>query len=258
VAAQPRSGPSVELRQLLPEPRTVTLEELLSTLDLVYGAHSDRPRTFANFVATADGRAAFQGRSGPLSDEADRAMFHGLRELVDAVLVGTGTLRVERYGRLVGDRPRRLWRTESGLSPEPLACIVTRSGEVPIDIPLFAEPEARIVIFTSEALDVSGCAADVDVIRVDPGELTLTTALRRLRREYDVRGLLCEGGPTLFGAMLQETLVDELFLTLVPKLSGGGSAPSVSEGPELAELHPLKPIWALERDGSLFLRYSLR
>jgi riboflavin-specific deaminase-like protein len=258
VAAQPRSGSSLQLRQLLPEPRTLTVGALLSTLDLLYGAPADRPRTVANFVATVDGRAAFQGRSGPLSDDADRALFHGLRERVDAVLVGTGTLRVERYGRLVGDRERRLWRTESGLSPEPLACVISRSGEVPTDIPLFAEPEARIVIFTSEQLDLSRCTAHVDLFRLDPGELTLTTMLRRLRSEYDVRALLCEGGPTLFGAMLEENLVDELFLTLAPKLSGGGSGPSVSQGSELAELHPLKTIWALERDGSLFLRYSLR
>jgi riboflavin-specific deaminase-like protein len=258
VAARPRPGSSLQLRQLLPEPRTVTIGELLSPVSFLRDAPSDRPRTVANFVSTVDGRAAFQGRSAPLSDETDRAMFHGLRERVDAVLAGTGTLRIERYGRLVHDRERRRWRTESGFSPEPLACVITRSGDVPMDIPLFAEPEARIVIFTAEELDTSRSAAEVHVRQVDPGQLTLTTMLRRLRAEYDVRALLCEGGPTLFGALLQEGLVDELFLTVGPKLSGGGRAPTISMGPELPELHPLSLIWALERGGSLYLRYGLR
>jgi 5-amino-6-(5-phosphoribosylamino)uracil reductase len=73
-----------------------------------------------------------------------------------------------------------------------------------------------------------------------------------------VRSLLCEGGPTLFGALLQENLVDELFLTLAPKLTGGGSAPSISAGAELAELRIMSLIWALELDGALYLRYALR
>ena len=65
--------------------------------------------------------------------------------------------------------------------------------------------------------------------------------MRRLRSDYDVRSVLCEGGPTLFGALLQEDLVDELFLSLAPKLTGGGSAPSITTGPALAELRPAEP-----------------
>ncbi len=242
----------------MPEARTISVGDLLDSLDLPRRAPSDRPHTFANFIASADGRAAFHGRSAPLSDEGDRALFHGLRERADAVLAGTGTLRTERYGRIVRDRERRRRRTESGLSPEPLACVIARSGDVPTDIPLFAEPEARIVVFTPAELDTSQCAAQVDVSRLDPGELTLTTVLRRLRWDHDVRVLLCEGGPTMLGALLQEGLVDELFLTIAPKLAGGGSAPTIASGPELADLDALALIWALERHGSLYLRYALR
>ena len=96
------------------------------------------------------------------------------------------------------------------------------------------------------------------MVRLDPGELTLTTVMRRLRSAFDVRSLLCEGGPTLFGALLQEDLVDELFLSLAPKLTGGGTAPAITAGPELAELRTLSLVWALELDGSLYLRYALR
>jgi 5-amino-6-(5-phosphoribosylamino)uracil reductase len=112
-------------------------------------------------------------------------------------------------------------------------------------------------VFSPSELDIEGCGAQVEVIRLDPGELTATTALRRLRSDYGVRSLLCEGGPTLFGVLLQERLVDELFLTVAPKLAGGGSGPTIVSGPELADPQALELRWVLERHGSLFLRYAL-
>src|SRR5207302_7245671 len=132
-----------------------------------------------------------------------------------------------------------------------------RSGEIPIDVPLFAEPDANIVIFTPTGIDTASCAAQVEVITLDPGELTLTTALRRLRADHGVSSLLCEGGPTLFGALLQEGLVDELFLTIAPKLTGGGRGPAISSGPELADPSELRVEWLLERNGALYLRYGV-
>jgi riboflavin-specific deaminase-like protein len=231
---------------------------LLEQLNLTSQALPDRPYTIANFVASADGHAAFRGRSRWLSDDGDREMFHGLREHVDAALVGTGTLRIERYGRIIPDPERRRRRAAAGLSPEPLTAIISRSGDVPLDIPLFADPASRVVVFTSSWLDTSSLAAQVDVVHLDPGELTLTTMMRRLRSAYDVRSLLCEGGPTLFGGLLQEDLVDELFLSLAPKLTGGGNAPAISAGAELSELRSLSIVWALELDGTLYLRYALR
>lgn len=230
---------------------------MLNTLDLTARALTDRPYTVVNFVAAADGHAAFHGRSRWLSDDADREIFHGLREHVDAVMAGTGTLREERYGRMVRDSERRRRRAARGLHPEPVAAIISRSGDVPTDIPLFADPDSRVVVFTPGELDTSECVAPVDVVRLDPGELTLTTMMRRLRSDYDVRSLLCEGGPTLFGALLREDLVDELFLSLAPKLAGGGSMAGITSGPELAELRVLSLVWALELESALYLRYAL-
>jgi riboflavin-specific deaminase-like protein len=241
-----------------PPPTHVHVRELLADLELGAAAPVDRPYTIVNFVASADGHASFQGRSRRLSDDADRELFHGLREHVDAVMAGTGTLRTERYGRIVRDPERRHRRAGAGLNPEPLAAIISRSGEVPTDIPLFADPGSRVAVFTPVRLDTSGLAAQVDVVRLDPGELTLTTMMRRLRSAYDVRSLLCEGGPTLFGALLQEDLVDELFLSLAPKLTGGGTAPGITAGPELAELRTLALVWVLELNGALYLRYARR
>jgi riboflavin-specific deaminase-like protein len=256
----PSPDPVPSLRRLLPDlgpPAQVPVGELLSGLDLGGRALTDRPYTIVNFVASADGHAAYRGRSRWLSDDADRELFHGLREHVDAIMAGTGTLRGERYGRMVRDPERRRRRAAGGFNPEPLAVVMSRSGDVPTDIPLFSDPGSRVVVFTAAELDTASLTAQVDVVRLDPGELTLTTMMRRLRSAYDVRSLLCEGGPTLFGALLQEGLVDELFLSLAPKLTGGGTAPGITAGPELSELCTMSLVWALEHDSALYLRYAV-
>jgi riboflavin biosynthesis pyrimidine reductase len=113
------------------------------------------------------------------------------------------------------------------------------------------------VVFGPLELELPEVEAQLDVVRLDRGELTLTTVLRRLRSEFGVRSLLCEGGPTLFNGLLQERLVDEMFLTLAPKLSGGGAEPAITSGPELPDLQTMSMVWALERDNSLYLRYRL-
>jgi riboflavin-specific deaminase-like protein len=246
----------MEFRELLPEARSVAVEDLLAAVEFVRRAPEDRPYTVVNFIASADGRATFHGRSGALGDDGDRAMFHGLRAQVDAVLVGTGTLAVERYGRIVKDPDTRHRRESNGLRSEPLAVVVTRSGQVPLDIPLFDEPESEIVVFSPEALEVNA-RARLDLVQLDPGAMTLVTVMRHLRAEYGVRSLLCEGGPTLFGALLHEGIVDELFLTVAPKLTGGGSGPAISSGSELSEPAVLTLEWVLERNGALYLRYAV-
>jgi len=248
---------TVQFQRLTPDPGPVEIDELLSGLRLAELASAQRPHAAANFVASADGRAALHGRSGALGDNGDHAIFQGLREQADAVLAGTGTLRSERYGRIIRDPRRRARRAERGARPEPLASTVTRSGDLPTDIPIFAEPEARIVVFTAAEIDLRDCVAQIDLVRLDPGELTLTTVLRRLRHDYDVRFLLCEGGPTLFGSLLREGVVDELFLTIAPRLAGGGTGPTIAGGPELDPARRLGLKWVLGRAGSLYVRYWL-
>jgi riboflavin-specific deaminase-like protein len=229
----------------------------MAGLQLARRASEDRPYVVVNFVASADGRATFGGRSGQLGDDGDRTVFHSLRKQADAVLVGTVTLRTERYGPLVKDANVRHERAAAGRTAEPLAVVVTRSGDVPVEIPLFEDPEAAIVVFGPTGTELSECGARVELIQLDPGELSFATVMRHLRTEHDVRVLLCEGGPTVFGALLRERMVDELFLTVAPKLTGGGHGPTISSGPELPEPAALRLEWVLERNGSLYLRYAL-
>ncbi|HTU79310.1 MAG TPA: dihydrofolate reductase family protein [Solirubrobacteraceae bacterium] len=236
----------------------------------------ERARLLLNMVSTADGRATLGGRSGPISADADRALFHELRGAVDAVLVGAGTVRAERYGRIIPDPARRALRRSRGLSEEPLACIV--SGRMALDgeIPLLAAPSARVVVLTASAASLPGPAAHVEYVRAArDGALDLPTALAELHQRFGVRLMLCEGGPHLACQLLADGLVDELFLTLSPKLAGGaGHRGTRSEGPGRSgsqdaqalrilageELQPpveLELLGVLRSGASLFLRYRV-
>jgi len=244
-------------RQLLPTCAQRDAAELLEAAFAALTPPAQRPYTLANFIASVDGRAAFEGSSLPLGDAGDRALFFELRERVDAVLVGTGTFASEPYGRLLSRPERRERRRARGLAPEPLTCLVTRSGRIDTGARMLACPQARVVIFSAAEVTLDGVAAQVQVVRCDPEQLTLGAALAALRAEHGVRMLLCEGGPTLFAALLAERLVDELFLTIAPRLSGGGREPAITSGPAAGELLSLRLLWLLERDGYLYARYAL-
>ena len=239
----------MHFQRLMPDPGPVDVDVLLASLMLGERAPAQRPYTVANFIASADGHVTLQGRSGALGDDGDRAMFHGLREQADAILAGTGTLRTERYGRIIRDPKRRARRVARGERPEPLACTITRSGKLPTEIPIFAEPEAQIVVFSAAEIELGASAAQVDVIRMNADQLTATNVLARLRDDYGVRSLLCEGGPTLFGELLREGVIDELFLTVAPKLAGGGTSLTIAAGPALPAARELGWSRCFERRG---------
>jgi riboflavin biosynthesis pyrimidine reductase len=215
-----------------------------------------------NMVSTADGRASIAGRSGPIAGPADRELFHALRAPVDAVMAGAGTIRVERYGRIVREESRRRLRRERGLSEEPLACVVSASLALPPDLPLLAEPEAHVVVLTPSDAELPESPARVDYIRApSDGELDLPRALAELRRRFGVEVLLCEGGPHLNGGLLAAGMVDELWLSLSPKLAGGdptdAEALRIVAGEEFEEPLELRLLGAFQHDSHLFLRYGV-
>lgn len=246
----------MRFHRLRPDPADVELADELAGVDLGAEAPPDRPYVVVNFVASVDGRAAFQGRSGALGDEADREVFHGLRTMVDAVLVGPGTLRTEHYGRLAARPERRAQREARGLAPDPLAVVVSRSGNLPWDAPLLDDAASTFIAYTHAGVEAPSVAARVEVVPLEP--VTFAGALAHLRSHHGVSSVLCEGGPTVTSAMLGEGVVDELWLTLSPNLVGGGTEPTVTVGAPLAELARLDLVWALERESFMFLRYRLR
>jgi riboflavin-specific deaminase-like protein len=247
----------VRLRRLYPDAAAVTVDEVAESLQLVRRPAPTMPFVICNMVSTADGKATIQGRSGPIGNEADSRLFHALRGQVDAVLAGTGTLAVERYGRLVRDQSARDARIRRGLAADPIACIVTRSGRVPMDIPLFQDPDSTVVVYSGEPLDPPDLPANVKVTRLEAEEFGMAVALRRLRADHGVRSVLCEGGPTVLGALLRERVVDELFLTVAPLVVGGEVALTIVAGAPLPEPSRLELVWALESRGELLLRYAV-
>jgi len=206
-------------------------------------------------VTTADGRATLGGRTEGISSELDRDLFHTLRTQVDAVMVGTATIGLERYGPLARRPEVRRLRAAHGLAEVPLAVTASRSLELPIDAPLFQDPESRIVVLTNSERDVPACPAEVIVERLPGPDLDFTPGVARLRSSHGVRAMLHEGGPTLLAAMLAPGLVDELFLTVSPMLAGGGE-PSVVEGTAFERPRTLGLVSALEHESFLFLRYA--
>ena len=190
----------------------------IEELDLGADAPPDRPYLVINMAASADGRATVHGRTKDLSSPADKEGFFALRRAVDAVLVGTGTLREERYGPIL-----------RGEAEQPLCIVCSRTGDFPTDVPLFSEGRVMTHVGT-------------------PGE-----GLRRAQEEHGVRSVLCEGGPTLNAAMLAEGVFDELFLTVAPTLVGDDDPLTIFGGGGPA---PLELKWVLEEGGSLFLRYA--
>src|SRR5262245_59588021 len=95
------------LRRLLPPGDPATVQEAVEALEWRdrAAAETRRPYVVLNMASTADGRAAIGGRSGPIGDQADRDLFHGLRAVVDAVMVGAATARTEHYRAIVRDEP---------------------------------------------------------------------------------------------------------------------------------------------------------
>ena len=151
-------------------------------------------------------------------------------------MVGTGTLRAERYGRMVRDPARQAQRRARGLDPEPYAIVCSRGGDFPEDVPLLNDAEARPLRYTGPS----------------PGKV-----LRRAREEHGIRSVLCEGGPTLNGALLADGAVDELFLTVAPLIAAGPDPMTIVEGPGPDAPVPLELVWLLEGDGMLFCRYAV-
>ena len=216
-------------------------------------APAQRPHVLLNMVSTVDGRAAVGGLTAPMSGPADRQVFHGLRGLADAILVGAGTLRAERYGRLVKDPARRARRAAAGLAPDPLAVVLTASGELPWDAPLFADEHSRVLVLTRSGLRPPATAARVEVLPVQE----LGPALGVLRGEHGVRALLCEGGPGLNASLLRAGLVDELFLTVAALLGGDDHEPGIVTGRFLEAPQGLELVWVKRAGDELFLRYKV-
>ncbi|AMB59280.1 pyrimidine reductase family protein [Microterricola viridarii] len=181
------------------------------------------PRLRVNFVASLDGAATRDGRSGGLGTPADRAAMTVLRAIADVIVVGAGTVRAEGYGGLRLPEEAIAWREENGLGEQPPLAVVSSSLDLPPEHPFFAEAVVRPLVLTHEAAPAErrrelaevADVIDCGVSSVEPARLVQALAERGMPQ------ILCEGGPRLFGELIAADVVDELCLSLSPLLVGG-------------------------------------
>lgn len=213
----------------------------------------------ANMVCSLDGAAHHQGRSQPLSSEADMRIFGVLRALADVVIVGAETVRREGY------RPARrrdafaARREAAGQGPAPAIAVVSASLDLDWSLPLFTRPLEPTLVLTGarapgERMRAARKAgAEVLVVgesdRVDPAHVPAALAERGLVRQ------LTEGGPRLLGQLTAAGALDELCLAVAPRVALG-SAARVMNGPEAEVPADFALEALLEEEGFLFARYS--
>jgi riboflavin biosynthesis pyrimidine reductase len=244
----------------------------------------DRPYVIGNFVSTLDGIISFNlpGKrgGGEISghDDGDRFIMGLLRASADAVMIGSGTLHATD--------PAHVWTPEAvyreakelyasyrkdvlGMAQPPMAVIVSGSGIVDLDRPMFRKGKTPVCILTTaegaERLKKAGAASlpatEVCVPDSAAGAIGPGAMLAALAGKHRVRLLLHEGGPTLYAEFLAAGLVDESFLTLAPQVAGSDAErprPTMVWGTEfLPENAPWARILSVKQGGEhLYLRYG--
>jgi riboflavin biosynthesis pyrimidine reductase len=234
------------------EQRTVEPEDAYSELALPARASGDRPYLVVNMVSTVDGQARIGENTDQLGNSADMQLFIKLREQVDCVMAGTTTIEAEQYKGPASKPETQEARTRSGLRPRPLFATVSRSGVLPISSPVFQDSEIEIIVFSEAELALGDAKASITQVNTDdPLEI-----LKALHGQFGVRTVLLEGGPGINEAFFAAELVDELFLTVAPVLTGSAIPFPIISG-TLRQSQKLHLISALLDEEHLFLRYRV-
>ena len=256
-----------------------------------------RPHVYSNFVGTLDGVVSLSAKGhasgGDISgfSAQDRMVMGLLRAIADVVIIGSGTLGVDR---------RHVWTAEAifpaladeyrqlgealGKSGAPLNVIVSGSGEIDLGLPVFASGKVPALIVTTSAgakrvlrqrvpdsveiRAISGYRAGAipgpranAIPSPRANAIPARAILDEVSRVSRGKLILVEGGPRLLADFYAERLLDEQFLTLAPQIAGrdtGDRRLSLVMGKAFA---PDDALWGtlidLRRGGShLFLRYS--
>ena len=224
----------------------------------------DRPYVAINMVMSADGRTVIDGSERGLGSALDQRLMRELRVHFDIVLNGAATFRASGTSARLNDAKLERWRVERGMSPSPIAAVLTRSGDLPPERRFFTDRSFDAVIY------LSGAAPDTvrrelesrgrPVVRVPEGDES-RAALRHMREQLGARRVLVEGGAKLNGELLRQGLADEYFLTLSPKLVGGdpsGGAVQWPGAPTADGMRQMTLFHAMPSEtGEVFLRYRV-
>jgi len=235
------------VHRLWPQPSATDLDDAALAAHYAWPEARAVPYVRVNFVASLDGAVTVDGRSGGLGNAADKTVFHLLRELAEVVLVGAGTVRTEKYNGVQ--------RNTRGRDTPPPVAVVTGTADLDPASRLFTDTVAPPLILTVESAPADRRAALADaggevvvLPRLTPDVLLAELGRRRLDR------VLCEGGPSLLGALQAADAVDELCLTVSPLLVGGESG-RIAHGPTGVPPRRMALVGALHADDALLLHY---
>jgi riboflavin-specific deaminase-like protein len=213
---------------------------------------------------TADGKIATANRVvSSFGSRRDRDHLLELRATADAVMNAAGTVNANPINMGPGPRKYRLMRTRRGLAEYNLRIIVTGSGGINPKAAVFKHRFSPIVILTTARADARKLNAfrplATEIKVCGQREIDFPAALAWLRKKWKIKRLLCEGGGQLNDALFRAGLVNELHLTVCPKIFGGRLAPTIAEGPGVLKLSDaaLLKLKSMKRVGDeLFVVYE--
>jgi riboflavin biosynthesis pyrimidine reductase len=252
------------LRDQATSPRVV----LPPSLESSYGGPLRLPEdvVYANFVSSIDGVAAIAGErtsSALISgkEPSDRFVMALLRSVADAVVIGSGTLREHdgpwtaqhAFPGRAGEFERA--RAERSASPAPTLVVTTSRGNLPLDHPALADALVATTTQGARSLAERG-ARPLGVIDLGDSDQVEPPLLVRALRERGHRRILTEGGPGWMGSMLAASAVDELFLTVAPRLLGGADGHVPLSGDTDLKDADMRLLGVRASSDHLFLRYA--
>jgi riboflavin-specific deaminase-like protein len=192
----------------------------------------NRPFVIATFAMTVDGKITTRNFSSvDFTSREDKLHLLRKRSLGDAVLIGHSTLKRDNVRLGLPRDDLRKARIARGQTAYPLRVIVSNEGRIDYRLKIFQSDISPIVIFSTTRMPRKFRQALVERATLHLSKsrrLDLARMLHKLRIDYKVRTLACEGGPTLFRALLERGLVDQLNLTIAPYLFGGSNAPTLT------------------------------
>jgi len=199
------------------------------------------PFVLVNMAMTADGKIATANRAvSSFTSTRDHEHLLELRATADAVMAGARTVDSAPINLGPGPARYRQKRLQRGLAEYNLRVIVSRSGSINLRAQVFQHRFSLIIILTTRRVDarrLKQLRALADVVKIcGRNEINFRAAFRWLRKRWRVKRLLCEGGGELNDAVFRAGLVDELHLTICPKIFGGRRAPTIADGHGLRHL----------------------
>ena len=210
--------------------------------------HPSLPFVFVNMAMTADGKIATANRAvSSFGSTRDHKHLLELRATADAVMAGARTVDSAAINLGPGPARFRRLRLNNGLMEYNLRIIVSGNGSLNPNAEVFKHRFSPILILTTGRASkarLRQLLALADEVKIcGKREINFRKAFCWLHGEWGVKRLLCEGGGGLNDALFRAGLVDELHLTICPKIFGGRNAPAIADGRcfrRLAEALPLQ------------------